>query len=304
MKRSHASGGNPGERENGKTRPTGRLPQPLPEQPRNPMQTEHAAHDGVLSPSRRSMVAAWSTTALVAFAPFHAIGPDVGITLKPWIIALVVGLIAAGAALVTAFRSLSIWIRAAMILMGAGGIISIFVSADPARTFRHVAALGLAAAAILLVVAVKDIPFLGLAVRFGAIAMGLFALIEALLVMSSTAAVSTLEAGTAVSGSLAEVVYGDIIVVSGTHFDSNFASVYAATWAFLLFAYPAERFFNRWADGAILGLLIMQLVLTQSKTGTIGVIAAVLATMVVAIRLPVPFSAIKWRKSPLAASMA
>ena len=83
-------------------------------------------------------------------------------------------------------------------------------------------ALGIAAAAMLLLITVRKVPYFGVALRIGAIVMTSAVIIEALLVMPRWVSVETLAQGGAYIGQLAEVAYGDIILVTGTHGETCF----------------------------------------------------------------------------------
>jgi hypothetical protein len=130
---------------------------------------------------------------------------------------------------------------------------------------------------VFLVVAVHRIPYLGVALRLGALCMATTSVVVGALALGSIVDVNDLEQGSSVVGQLAEVAYGDMVVVSGSHVDSNFGALYAVVWLFLIAAIPAERWFGRRADGAVVGLLLLQLVLTVSKTGAVALVAGSLA---------------------------
>jgi O-antigen ligase len=101
-------------------------------------------------------------------------------------------------------------------------------------------------------------------------------IVEALLVMPRWVDVATLEQGNAFVGPLAEIAYGDIILVTGVHDDSNFSAMYAALFMFLVLAYPSEKWFGRRGDGVVMGLLVIQLTLSLSKSGLLALLVAIL----------------------------
>jgi hypothetical protein len=234
----------------------------------------------VRSPTERFSVDQWAATAFVVVVPIHALSVYVGFSLKPWFIPLIVGLIAAARPAIRAALSLPRAIQIGIVLMGVGGVLGILNSADRMAATRHLIAIGISVSVMLFVVTVKKIPYLGVAVRFGALMMSSAVVIEALLVMPRWVAVETLQKGNAFVGQLAEVAYGDIILVTGTHHDSNFSALYGAVFLFLVLAYPAERFFRRRGDGIVVGMLTVQLVLSLSKTGLLSLVVAVVTTTV------------------------
>ncbi len=237
------------------------------------LQTEQRA-------GRSMVVAQWAATAFIALVPIHVVSIDIGFELKPWFIPLLIGLGAAVVPVLKTALGLPRAIQVGVLAMVVGGVLGILASADQVRATRHLIALGIALSAMLLLITVRRIPYIGVAIRFGAIAMTGAVVIEALLVMPRWVTVETLQRGGTFVGQLAEVAYGDIILVTGTHGDSNFSALYGATWLFLVLAFPAERFFNRRADGAIMGLLVIQLFLSLSKTGLLSLISAIIATFV------------------------
>jgi hypothetical protein len=161
--------------------------------------------------------------------------------------------------------------------MVLGGSLGMFASDNMVKALRHEIALLIAVAAVFLVVAVHRIPYLGVALRLGALCMATTSVVVGALALGSIVDVNDLEQGSSVVGQLAEVAYGDMVVVSGSHVDSNFGALYAVVWLFLIAAIPAERWFGRRADGAVVGLLLLQLVLTVSKTGAVALVAGSLA---------------------------
>jgi hypothetical protein len=225
----------------------------------------------------RYSLAQWAATVFVVLVPIHVLSIDIGFELKPWFIPLLIGLVAAAVPVIKAAFGLARPMQIGIVLIGIGGVLGILNSANQSRALRHLFAVGIAVLVMLLVIAVKEIPYLGVAVRFGAIAMVSATVIEALLVMPRWVSVETLHKGTAFIGELAEIAYGDIILVTGTHGDSNFSALYAATWLFLVLAFPAERFFKRRSDGVIVGMLVLQLFLSLSKTGLLSVVVAITA---------------------------
>lgn len=228
----------------------------------------------------RFTVAQWAAFAFVALVPIHVVSVDVGFEFKVWFIPLLIGLVAAAGPVIKTALGLPRAMQIGIALMGVGGVLGILNSANQTRAVRHLIAVGIAVAVMLLLIAVKKIPYLGVAIRFGAIAMVSATVIEALLVMPRWVSVETLQKGGAYVGQLAEVAYGDIILVTGTHGDSNFSALYGATWLFLVLAFPAERFFGRRSDGVIVSMLVLQLFLSLSKTGLLSVVVAIIATAV------------------------
>jgi len=228
----------------------------------------------------RFTVAQWAAFGFVVLVPVHVVSVDLGFEFKLWFIPLLVGLAASAGSVIKAALALPRAMQAGIVLMGVGGVLGFLNSADQTRAIRHLIAVGIVVSVMLLVMAVKKIPFLGVAFRIGAISMVSATVIEALLVMPRWVSVETLQRGGAYVGQLAEVAYGDIILVTGTHGDSNFSALYGATWLFLVLAFPAERFFRRRSDGIIVGMLVLQLILSLSKTGLVSLTAAVFATAV------------------------
>ncbi len=225
-------------------------------------------------------IAQWSAFAFVVLVPVHALSVDVGFELKLWFVPLLVGLVVAVRDVVRSALDLPRAMQIGIVFMGVGGVLGILSSADETAATRHLIAIGIAVSVMLFVMTVKKIPYLGVAVRLGALMMASATVIEALLVMPRWVSVETLQKGSAFVGQLAEVAYGDIILVTGTHHDSNFSALYGAVWLFLVLAFPAERFFRRRGDGVVIGLLGVQLLLSLSKTGLLSLLIATAATAV------------------------
>jgi len=230
--------------------------------------------------TERPTLAQWSATAFVVLIPIHVVFLDLGFSLKPWFVPLLIGLAVSWAAVFRAAWTLPRAMQIGMGLMLSGGVLGLAVSADQARALRHLLALGIVLAVMVFLIATKRIPYLGVAFRAGALLMAVTVIVEALLLMPRWVSVASLQETGRFVGQLAEVAYGDIILVTGTHGDSNFSALYAATWLFLVLAYPAERFFARRWDGVIVGLLVLQLFLSLSKTGLLSVTVAIAATSV------------------------
>ena len=225
-------------------------------------------------------VVQWLAFAFVVLVPVHVVSADVGFSLKLWFIPLIIGLTIAVRDVINTAFNLPRAMQIGIVFMGVGGVLGILNSADQTAAIRHLIAIGIAVAVLLFVMIVKKIPYLGVAVRLGALMMASATVIEALLVMPGWVSVETLQKGNAFVGQLAEVAYGDIILVTGVHHDSNFSALYAAVWLFLVLAFPAERFFRRRGDGVVIGLLAVQLVLSLSKTGLLSLLIAIAATAV------------------------
>ena len=225
-------------------------------------------------------VVQWSAFAFVILVPVHVLSSDVGFSLKLWFIPLLIGLAIAVRDVVKTALNLPRAIQIGIVLMGVGGVLGILNSADQTAATRHLIAIGIPISVMLFLMTVKKIPYLGVAVRLGALMMASATVIEALLVMPGWVSVETLQKGNAFVGQLAEVAYGDIILVTGVHHDSNFSALYGAVFLFLVLAYPAERIFRRRGDGVVIGMLVVQLVLSLSKTGLLSLIVAVSAIAV------------------------
>jgi len=230
--------------------------------------------------TRSQSVAQWSAATFVALVPIHVVFLDLGFSMKPWFLPLIVGLVAAFGAVVRAAFTLPRAFQIGVALIGVGGLLGLANSANQTRALRHLVAVGIALAVLLLLLAVRQIPYLGEAVRGGALLMSATVIVEALLIMPRWVSVASLQETGRFVGQLAEVAYGDIILVTGTHGDSNFSALYAATWLFLVLAFPARRFFARRWDGVIIGLLVLQLFLSLSKSGLLSVAVAIAATAV------------------------
>ncbi len=225
-------------------------------------------------------LAQWAAFAFVILVPVHVVSVDIGFSLKFWFIPLLLGLAAASRDVLRATLDLPRVLQIGIVLMGVGGALGILGSADRTAATRHLIALGIAVSVMLFLMTVKKIPYIGLAVRLGALAMGSAAVIEAFLVMPGWVSVETLQKGSAFVGQLAEVAYGDIVLVTGTHNDSNFSALYGAVWIFLLLVFPAERYFRRRGDAVVIGLLSVHLLLSLSKTGLLALLVAIAATAV------------------------
>lgn len=237
-----------------------------------------SALESAIPQTKRYSVAQWSAFAFVVLVPVHVVSLDVGFSLKPWFIPLFIGLVAGAVAVVRAALDLPRLMQIGIVLIGVGGVLGLLESANQTRALRHLFAVGIAFAVLLLLIAVRKIPFIGVAFRIGAILMTSAVVVEALLVMPRWVDIATLQKGGAFVGQLAEVAYGDIMLVTGVHTDSNFSALYAAAWLFLVLAFPAERFFTKRWDGVIVAMLVLQLVLSLSKTGLISVLVAIVAT--------------------------
>ena len=224
----------------------------------------------------------WCATVFIATVPIHVVSLDLGFRLKIWFVPLLVGIAVTIPRLPTVVRGLPRIVRFSLLLMVLGGSLGMFASDNMVKALRHEIALLIAMAALFLIVAVGRIPYLGEALRLGALCMVTTSAVVAALALGSFVDVDALEQGSSVVGQLAEVAYGDMVVVSGSHVDSNFGALYAAVWLFLIAAVPAKRWFGRRADGAIVGLLLLQLVLTVSKTGAIALGAGSLVFLAVA----------------------
>ena len=226
-------------------------------------------------------IAGLCAMAFIATVPIHVVSLDLGFRLKVWFVPLLVGIAVTIPRLPTVVRGLPRIVRFSLLLMVVGGSLGLFASDQMVKALRHEVALLVAVAALFLIVAVGRIPYLGVALRLGALCMATTSVVVAALALGSIVDVDALEQGSSVVGQLAEVAYGDMVVVSGSHVDSNFGALYAVVWLFLIAAIPAERWFGRRADGAVVGLLLLQLVLTVSKTGAVALVAGSLAFLAV-----------------------
>ncbi len=234
-------------------------------------------NDHIQNLDRVRAIVGWSVAAFIALLPLHVVSVDIGFSLKPWMLPLgvgIVGLVMMRANPLRAVPRLALLGVAIMLLVG---FLAAFGSADPTRAFRHVLALIIAALALLLVSSVPRVPYLGVAIRIGAIAMAIVAIGTAMLVTSGALPIENLMKANGIVAPMADVVYGDIVVVNVLHVDSNFAAMYAVVWLFLLLAFPAERWFGRYSDSAIIGGLLVVLGITVSKTGAVAVVVAVFA---------------------------
>ena len=220
-------------------------------------------------------VAQWAAAVFVVLVPIHGLYLDIGFSFKPWFLPLLIGLAAGFVGVVKAALGLPRVLQIGIALVAVGGVLGMLNSANQGSAVRHLIAIGIAVSVMVLLMSVERIPYLGVAVRTGALIMVTAVIVEALLVMPHWVAVETLETGTSYLGPLAEIAYGDIILVTGTHDDSNFSAMYAAVFLFLMLAFPAERWFNRRADGIMIGLLVVQLFLSLSKTGLLAVGVAI-----------------------------
>ena len=208
--------------------------------------------------------------------PIHGVFVRAGLAVKPWFIPLgiaVVALLLATRRIRPALRAMGWWVGGGLGLLLASALVGVVAAASGRMVaLRHGGGVLLVALVVAVIAAAPRIPHLGVMLRIGAIAMAGAALVQAIALYAGWVSVASLMWDSRFAEQAAEVTAAGVLVVNGTHVDSNFAALYATTWLFLIAAYPADRWFGRVGDGVVAGLLLVQLVLTASKGGWIALI--------------------------------
>ena len=124
---------------------------------------------------------------------------------------------------------------------------------------------------------------IGWILALGAVVMAIATILQAWLLYSGSITVAELTWNTTFAGQAAEVTRAGVLVVNGVHVDANFSALYAATWIFLVLAHRAEPWFGAAADGAVVGLLVVQLLLAASKGAVLAVILGGLAVVALSL---------------------
>ncbi len=228
---------------------------------------------GAVRPTGASTTAERLGQALLALLPVHALAPDVGVALKPWLVVLAVAVVVLWRDLLPALRALPVAVRLGGALLLVGGLAGL-VARPSLLAARHLVALG----AVLLLVVVWQVvrPSRAatlVALRIGAVLIVLPALVESMLLLAGRRSGLVLDGVDGLVAPLGAVVYGDILVPHGLHVDSNFLALYAATWVFLLLGHrPPGR--TGTLDAVLVGGLLATIVVSLSRGGVIALLVA------------------------------